>query len=239
MSKVVFEDVRFSLMLKAVMMRKASPLGEDRWRNEPWTGKKSSEQLLVDYGFDVASILERAESLKQPAPSKQRLGSALAFLDDCEATFDGLQELYETEFVEPPSQAYETTEWLILKANLWSMQMALMALIKLVSEKIRAVVAAKYLDADQLAQKTKALISLCMDQFKGMHRLNRCLPPIYVLLFHFRHSPAEFEEVRGWRQEIANSMGQRGAKNTNASELVPEVMRNDPGLTEPTATCPC
>ena len=232
LGKLVFEDVRYSLMLKAVMKQESSVFGNTEWKTAPWQEKKSTEQVLIDYGFDIASILERAERLRKAPPSKDSLGHALQVTDDCERVFDELDALHEVYFLVEPVHQWDAIEWRLLKSTMWAFQLSLIELIKPISGRVKAQVRvpARYTSGSELAQKLKNLVRVCMTSSAGRHRRNRALMPVYVLLFYFRHSKSEWDEVVEWKRQISTSVGQRMARNMVSELLVPLSMREDTGL---------
>lgn len=230
LGKIVFEDVRYSLMLKAVMTQESSVFGSTEWKTEPWEEKKSTEQVLLDHGFDIAANLERAERLREALPSKDSLEHALEVVDDCGRVFDKLDALREARFLVEPADQWEAIEWRLLKSTLWAFQLSLIELMKPISESIKAQVSARYTSGSELAQKLKNLVRVCMTSSAGRHRRNRALMPVYVLLFYFRHSKSEWDEVVGWKRQISTSIGQRMASNMISGLLVPPCMRDDTGF---------
>lgn len=83
-------------MLKALMLRKTSIFGQEDWLQVPWSDRtKSIEQRLYDHGFQLAAILEKADSLENPSlENKEILAISLDLLRACNSLHQRLEELF-------------------------------------------------------------------------------------------------------------------------------------------------
>lgn len=160
-SRAVLEDVRYPLvsfaipdsndyhshtyqMLQALMVRKASPFGEQDWRDIPWTNQtKDSYQQLYDFGFRLAALLEAADRLKDvPVISEGIQHSLVILLQNFNALDQSLDNLFDGSFqpfllsrsifgsrarsqASPISTSFSPTDMISLVAilNLWALQL--------------------------------------------------------------------------------------------------------------------
>ncbi|KAK4947682.1 hypothetical protein LTR10_013628 [Elasticomyces elasticus] len=75
LARAVFEEVRYPLMIRCIMVHQGYPFSEAQWRTGPWASSpKGKEQLLYDHGFSLASILHKLDALAEAAqdPAKAR-----------------------------------------------------------------------------------------------------------------------------------------------------------------------
>ncbi|KAI1626165.1 hypothetical protein EDD37DRAFT_333178 [Exophiala viscosa] len=75
LARAVFEEVRYPLMIRCIMLHQGYPFSEAQWRDGPWTSSiKGPEQLLYDYGFSLAAVLHKLDTLAEAAqvPGKDR-----------------------------------------------------------------------------------------------------------------------------------------------------------------------
>ncbi|EXJ61909.1 hypothetical protein A1O7_02340 [Cladophialophora yegresii CBS 114405] len=77
MSRSVLESIRYNVMIVSLMRSTASFLGGSEWLTVPWAGvSKSLDQRLFDYGFTLANLMQRSETLStstsKPGPSQHR-----------------------------------------------------------------------------------------------------------------------------------------------------------------------
>jgi Fungal specific transcription factor domain len=190
LAKAIFEDVRYLLMVKALMRRERSPFCEQEWLSE-----EMGVQQLWNCGFQFAAILEALERHED-------------MMGECVSMYRRLEELENQD-----------TDLL----HLWAMRLLLLHLMeKLGNGQLddKEVVAGKMMDA------------LSVDMEVSNFQLGRLLYPINTLLWHFRHSRKEFDEVLTLKQQLSDK-GFRLARDLNKGGFpIVKVLQDDHGLTD-------
>ncbi|ETI19841.1 hypothetical protein G647_08855 [Cladophialophora carrionii CBS 160.54] len=76
-SRSVLESIRYNVMIVSLMRSTSCFLGESEWLTVPWAGvSKSLDQRLFDYGFTLAYMMQRSETISMSTslsvPSQHR-----------------------------------------------------------------------------------------------------------------------------------------------------------------------
>ncbi|KAJ9603256.1 hypothetical protein H2200_012034 [Cladophialophora chaetospira] len=189
-ARTVLEDIRYALMLKALMLRKASLFGQDDWLEVPWQDRtKSSEQQVYDLGFHLAVILDRADQLGEAEAYAKPLEETIDLLEACNILQSRLEDLYTNSFKpvlqerrhdwiqshfndKPDANALSTADisHIIIVINLWSCQLLLGFVAHILRRRLIEVLEGHLMPADH----TEEIESLCniSAEYTSQHALS-------------------------------------------------------------------
>ena len=90
LSRTIFEQCRYMIMLQSIIRRKASIFAEAEWLLDPWQdAEKDSEQQIIDHGLLLGRLLEYAEiPLSRQVCEDDELSG---FLEQCANVYQGVE----------------------------------------------------------------------------------------------------------------------------------------------------
>ena len=249
------------------MLREASPFGEKEWQHIPWTEEaKSVDQQIYDCGFELGSLLERADRLKQTEPNSGSQPQLVELLRSCLVLNSAFEKLHQEHFgdflltnsqalggprsddTRPETASPAVMNQIMLVLNLWGMQLLLGFVAdglggaghRLSSTEEGDLISLggmcqSWSNESALAKVAYAILRympLCLGKGASESTASRTIFPITVVMWQFRHSPAEFARAGELKKQILEMRNMRFiGGNYQVKPLLPNISRDDGGLT--------
>jgi hypothetical protein len=207
LSRAVYEDLRYVLMIQSLMRRKMSPFGTTQWMQEPWVNdEKDFEQEIFDTGFRIAFLFDSGTSLKVLQDNKAILEGIIKILNEsndlnCRFAVLRVRLLEDQLSIREPN-----IDMMVLLLTIWALQLALAFMVGPLVCKLRrlgnVVPSPRTEHVQMLCSEAEGYSSItrrldishkivqtaarCLDQGMGLFVANKAIFPLNVALEQLR-----------------------------------------------------
>lgn len=228
LSRAVYEDLRYVLLIQSLMRRKKSPFGTTQWLEHWVNQEKNLEQEIIDIGFRIAFLFDSCKSLKMSQDNGARFEVIMKILTDSNGLNSRFAVLRVRLLEDQVSMREANVDIMVLLLTTWALQLTLTFMVGPLVCPLRQIgntvplsqtnhVQMLCSEAEgyssmtkrlELAQKIVQTTGQCLAQGMGLFVANKAIFPLNAALEQLRSTDWEAR----CRALLLQMTGQRGLR---------------------------